>query len=693
MDDELINLKNNYEKYLNLNYVKSKLDPEEEPFKSKYIAREMIKLLIEKLDPNFKPTDGFIDQSTFLKSDEQKHLIDTYIYFYEKLNTICIKRYSMSSKSFLACKFLELYLARNYIETEEVETGEKLLAKIVRQLDNLIDLKVDSNDLINEELNSEDSPYSKTRDNQSDLLVYNPLIFNLKLSCFNELVYVWSARGNYKKCLQLLHVIKEIYEIYQVESTKSHLQDENKDNFITVPYDSNELICFKKDLSVKKRQSNFEALYTHSLFYFAQVYGKLDDKDNSAHYCELTLQRQIDAYNEKIENISNQTETKELDDQLEEKVSFNPLEWATHAAAISQYYVTENDFATARHCLCCSEAILIKLNQDADSSGNSSDHLKEQTNSIRRCWGKYALGLLTISKLKLRESADQPDQNALLAEIDRPSKFHFNLPESLYNLKECEKNAITSNIVLDYDQARKIFLQAQNILNEAKEFFKLDGYVSDHCEIIRDISDLYSCLLFFEEDLERRCKMYKRRLDLLIPTCEEISAQFYLTIKRQLLFDIGTIYSELMDTKLEIFQAKKEKKTLNPTESANAISKINQLAKNSLNYFEQFLDTMKVQPKREVLPEKFDDHNVRPALLAKFYIGRLYSKIITLDSAKRLSNIKATYDDYSYIVNYCEKESKAGNNSPLEIMKVEYDICKEMIQFLPAQMDKIRSTL
>jgi hypothetical protein len=690
MEDELINLKQNYEKYLNLNYVKSKLDPDEEPFKSKYKAREMIQLLIEKLDPNFKSTDGFIDQSSFLKSDEQKHLIDTYIHFYEKMNTVCIKRYSMSSKSFLACKFLEFYLARNYIETEEVEIGEKLLAKIVRQLDNLIDLKVDSNDLINEELNSEDSPYSKKRNSQIDLLVYNPLLFNLKLSCFNELVYVWSARGNYKKCLQLLHVIKEIYEIYQIESNKNYLTDKN-DDFITPPYDSNELICFKNELSLKKRLSNFEALYTHSLFYFAQVYGKLDEKDNSAYYCELTLQRQIDAYNEIIEKSNNKLE--ELDDQLEEKVSFNPLEWATHAAAISQYYVTENDFATARHCLCCSEAILIKLNQDAVSNGVVPENLLEQTNSIRRCWGKYALGLLTISKLKLRESADHPDQKTLFAEIDRPSKYHFNLPESLYNLRESEQTAITSNIALDYEQARKIFLQAQAILNQAKEFFKLDGYVSDHCEIVRDISDLYSCLLFFEEDLERRCKMFKRRLDILIPTCEEISAQFYLTIKRQLLFDIGTIYSELMDTKIEIFQTKKEKNSLSQGESTSSILKINQLAKNSLNYFEQFLDTMKVQPKREVLPEKFDDHNVRPALLAKFYIGRLNSKIIVFDSAKKLSNIKATFDDYSYIVDYCDKESKSGNYSPLEIMKVEYDICKEMIQFLPAQMDKIRATL
>jgi hypothetical protein len=187
--------------------------------------------------------------------------------------------------------------------------------------------------------------------------------------------------------------------------------------------------------------------------------------------------------------------------------------------------------------------------------------------------------------------------------------------------------------------------------------------------------------------------MMKRRLDLVIPICSEISEQYYLTLKRQYLFDIGTLYSEMMDAKLDIFKSKKEAKSLNTQETANAVLKINQLAVNSIEHFEKFLDTMKVQPKREVLPDKFDDHNIRPALLAKFYIGRLYSKLITVEPGKRLANIKNTFDCYSYLVDYCDKEQKDGNGDVMERMQVEYSICKEMVVFLPAQMEKIRSTI
>ena len=143
----------------------------------------------------------------------------------------------------------------------------------------------------------------------------------------------------------------------------------------------------------------------------------------------------------------------------------------------------------------------------------------------------------------------------LAAEIDKPSRFRFGWPDNAeYNLAECERTAITSNLALDFDQARVVFLKAQQILNETKEYFKLDGFVTDHCEILRDLSDLYAALAFFDLDYGRKCKMYKRRLDLLEPVCAEINEQFYLTLKRQLLFDCGSILSEMIDLKIDIFK-------------------------------------------------------------------------------------------------------------------------------------------
>ena len=282
----------------------------------------------------------------------------------------------------------------------------------------------------------------------------------------------------------------------------------------------------------------------------------------------------------------------------------------------------------------------------------------------------------------------------MLDDHDLPSKFRFNLPSQVYKLRECEENAISSNLALHFDQARALFLKAQVILNKCKDYFVLDGFVSDHCEITRDLSELYAGLLFFEENVERRCRMQKRRLDLLLPVCDSISEQYFLLTKRQLLFDIASIYSDMMDSKLEMYNDKKERNALTTKEANAAVLKINQLALSAIQRFEAFLDTMKVQPEKKMLPDKFDDHNVRPALLAKFYVGRLYSKLITGEPSKKLENTKMCFEYYSYMVNYCDRERNINKNQlPLELMKVEYDICKEMIVYLPAQMEKIRALI
>lgn len=57
----------------------------------------------------------------------------------------------------------------------------------------------------------------------------------------------------------------------------------------------------------------------------------------------------------------------------------------------------------------------------------------------------------------------------------------------------------------------------------------MDGYVTDHIEILQDHSALFRGLAFFEEDLERRCKMHKRRVDMLEPICMGTALTLFLS--------------------------------------------------------------------------------------------------------------------------------------------------------------------
>ena len=57
----------------------------------------------------------------------------------------------------------------------------------------------------------------------------------------------------------------------------------------------------------------------------------------------------------------------------------------------------------------------------------------------------------------------------------------------------------------------------------------MEGHVTDHVEILQDHSALFRTLAFFEEDLEARCKMHKRRIDMLEPVCNGKLIMYFLS--------------------------------------------------------------------------------------------------------------------------------------------------------------------
>jgi len=306
MSDQIKALLAKYQDYLNLNYVTSRSDSEDEPFVSKYAARTLLQLEVDRLEELVDstkefPNDSGLEVSQFMNSYYLKNLIEIYNHYLEKLDTKCQDLYKKSAKLFLIIKLFEFNLAKNYVETEENETGQRLFTKIIRQLDALDD--------------------SKT---------YNPIIFNIKMNCFLELVFVWSNRGDYTICYSLLTNLEEMYKIYRDMSGKSYLNED--ESLVTMPFDPSELILLSIDLDDEARKSSIESLYTYSLFYSAQIYGKLDDKVKSAEYCQLTLQRQLDEHaddSSKTREVLSKGVVKLFKQQPLETIKFDPLDWAT----------------------------------------------------------------------------------------------------------------------------------------------------------------------------------------------------------------------------------------------------------------------------------------------------------------------------------------------------------------------------
>lgn len=232
---------------------------------------------------------------------------------------------------------------------------------------------------------------------------------------------------------------------------------------------------------------------------------------------------------------------------------------------------------------------------------------------------------------------------------------------------------------LNFEEARAIFLVGQSYVTQAKEYFEMDGHVTDHIEILQDHSALFKVLAFFEEDLERRCKMHKRRVDMLEPICKDLNAQYYLLISRQLQFELAETFYEMMDLKLAVAEKQDQP-------DAHIIKKFNHLCSASIKYYQVFLDSIR-SPEGK-FPEKLEDDLLRPALVAKFRIARLQSKIISGNLATQLENLRLSLESYNFVAQYCEEHPEAK-----KAMETELELIEEMVSLLPMKINRIQGRL
>jgi hypothetical protein len=64
--------------------------------------------------------------------------------------------------------------------------------------------------------------------------------------------------------------------------------------------------------------------------------------------------------------------------------------------------------------------------------------------------------------------------------------------------------------MLSMDDAKELFKKGNTQFKKAMEFFLLDGYVTEHSRIKKEISELYKHLITIEPDQARVLAMYER---------------------------------------------------------------------------------------------------------------------------------------------------------------------------------------
>ena len=352
---------------------------------------------------------------------------------------------------------------------------------------------------------------------------------------------------------------------------------------------------------------------THSYYYLDQVHGKLGHAKKSAELCHTTLARQL-RYDR-----------------------YEAVDWCANCATLSQFYINQDNYRAARYHLVAARTVFTK--HFPTVSVETGEQAAECEAHIARLSGKYGLCLLEFSQnqsvlsrvYQALENVENPEDEA----IENPEFDTLDVADKL--------DVVTDTKITRWEDAKKTFLWSQKNLTSSQGFYTLDERCSDYVEITRDISQLYKHLISFETDNDRACKMHRRRADLLEPLLEQLSQSHYLLVIRQIIFELGEIFSDLMDLKTKRWNEEPD----NPHHA----NKVNMMVTRATKYFAQFLDTMKVGGEH---PAVYNEESVRPALLARFHLGRLASKfVVEENTAAHLRNTLTSLARYKDAVLYC----------------------------------------
>ncbi|XP_037608018.1 KIF-binding protein [Sebastes umbrosus] len=621
----------------NLTVVESRNDPENDPFRSKYKARELLREIYCSLK-SFEAGEGEEESGgSGGESGEQRPVAEPPEDGQREDGLFGQGDFSGDSPAGLRAAKLgavEYYLGVNHIDTEELSAGQEHLMNCMKLLE------------------------------RCGVSTENVSLLN---HVRNQLGILWAERDEMETAQGFLETAESTYQRYMKEDGSP-------------PTDMTEYFTTEeKLLTHQERTKRFELAYTHTMYYLAQVYKNLGENERAATYCHSTLQRQL---------------------QLNQ---FSPMEWALNAATLSQYYITEGRYMEGRHCLAAATVISGLAGevpseaaaQESETESERREQLRQKRADIARCWIKYCLNLLQDSKKLLEDSIGELDtdrQEELKGarrreeeeeEKGRKSALLFGSEDTFDSIASLEEK-VRCLLPLDFTEARAVFLVGQNYVTQAKEYFVMDGYVTDHIEILQDHSALFRALAFFEEDLERRCKMHKRRVDMLEPICNDLNAQYYLMIRRQMMFELAEIYNEMMDLKLKLTLANRQADT--QSLDNHTVKKFNHLCSASAKYFQMFIDSL-CSPEGKP-PEHLEEEVLRPALVARFRVARLYSRLISSTPSVQLENLDKSLEHYKYVVQYCEAHPEAAAT-----VGTELELSAEMVGLLPLKINRLKAKM
>jgi hypothetical protein len=469
------------------------------------------------------------------------------------------------------------------------------------------------------------------------------------LKCLNLLGILWAGRMHIKRAFCYLLSVKECYAVLKFKC-KAEIAKNNA-NFQQL-----------QNKPVLKTLSELESTLTHNLFYLAQAYGHIGNTKQSSLCCYHTLRRQLaaglttnDAVMEWCVNCSGLAdffiaigETRQaayvlsmsekvlkdkyvLDaanggDYCERYVEITARldrRWAKLDFVLLKTSLGLRDQWDTYHTIIKSRAMLASQ-KETKTSAELVESVRDATSSSGTAAMPPAPPTVHLSSSASCSAAaateDELDYEKFqpFPGVSVPPVAYYTADLTDYSVAAAEAAAavaaaapsdspVVRNICC-YDDARVVFLRAQARLEKAKKYFVLDGYVTDHVNLLIQHSQLFLSLAHIDTDVKRKLAMQLRRGEMLFPLLKSLSRASYEELHKQLSYECGEIYMTCLDLKMDKIMSKVNKTTGHDLDSTGAdivqnvsmkaseIASVNDYCMKALvcfAYFSQFFDARK----------------------------------------------------------------------------------------------------
>ena len=378
-------------------------------------------------------------------------------------------------------------------------------------------------------------------------------------------------------------------------------------------------------VNLRKAEQN----YTLTLFYMAQAFSKLGDKHKSAEYCAETLKRQI---------ISGDYDMKD---------------WAVNTINMAEYYVENQYMAQAVYILECGLSIITGKRRKLRSTLNMQ-------------LGRAYRSLLDLGLTVHRQGQERP------VEINQQLLV---LPMLSASWKELI-------FPTDIEAAKEIFKIANNHFKIALEYFIIDGYVTEHIEMKKDISGLYKCLCYFENSDARILAMMNRRLELIEGFTKEINKQSYGTLWQHLMNEVASIYLDIYELKVNAADSQKVE--------AKRLKKHGDSNKFALLCIDKHIEMIDFIHKFDMNDDSAKDI-IQSSLNLMFGVARLYSKLEDPMTSLRVEYMHKSLKWYEKIRDYLQHTKNGKYSASITDISDQIRICDEMIALMPIRIGQVNA--